>query len=175
MIENDHRDFGKLQLLGRPKTSMPGEDAGASSVYDPSAKLEAAGVAKLRLSFDHSIDAGDGAQVRVDCLEIKICQALKSRPPHDLEQRSVEGIRNAARGLRSSRWTSWMNSIEILAGPHNLHKIGIREAACRHPSYVRRQVAGVNVQRTVGGWIGAEIPSTSQVSGRIDLFDLMRC
>ena len=61
--------------------------AEASSVAD---------VAQLRLARDYSVDAGDRAQILVDCPQVMVIHVLEIEPRHDLEKITIERSRHAA-------------------------------------------------------------------------------
>src|SRR5437868_10531743 len=81
------------------------------------------GVPQLRLPGDYRVDARDGAQVFVNSLKLTIRHVLEGRPAHDLQQTSVERIRDAASRLGGACGAGRVDRrVKILARSHNLDK-----------------------------------------------------
>ena len=74
-----------------------------------------------RTGRGRTCDAGNRAQILVDCFEVVIAHVLVSRPGHYLEKVATERMRKAVRGY-SSR-TIWMEMIKVRAMPNNFKKL----------------------------------------------------
>src|ERR1019366_1602179 len=131
-------------------------------------------VTQLRLARHHGVDTGNGAQILVDRFQLMICHALKCGPRHDLQQTTVERVRNTTCGLRRIRGAGGMHcGIEVLPGSHDLYKLRARVPALRLSCDIRSQVASVNVQRAVGRRVRAETLPSCQICRGINFFYLM--
>ncbi len=80
-------------------------------------------VAQLRLARDYSVDARDGAQIRVHGQQVVVRHALIIGPRHDLEKIPINPCRgrNAVCGYGGGAVR--MQTIKILASPDDLTKL----------------------------------------------------
>ena len=103
-------------------------------------------VAQLRLARDYSVDARDGAQIRVHGQQVVVRHALIVWPGHDLEKIAIDS-REAWNAVCSpGSGTVRMQVIKIFASPNDLAKLLKRVAALRPPGLIGRQVASDDVR-----------------------------
>ena len=115
-------------------------------------------------------DAGDRTKIFVDGPQVMVRQVFKTRPRHGLEEVSIEGSGNAARGNNRftvrSCCTGRMKVIQVHARRHDLNKLPKRAASFGQASFIGCQVAGDDVRRT---WHRCtKISAATQVRRRID-------
>ena len=85
-----------------------------------------------------TLEAGDGAQERVDRFELKIRHVLKIGPRHNLEQIAVERKKETVGGYGGG--ACGMDMIQVFAGPYDLNEIRQRVAALRQSGLIGCQI-----------------------------------
>jgi len=148
------------------------------------------------------VDARDGAQIFVYCLEVAVAHVRKRGPGHDLQKVTVRDIVVALARTRTendgssgnANWratilnfcqlicrTGGMDVVEIRAMPHDLLKLCKRVTAFGPPILVRRQISGDDEWASIPPRPGrrpdcAEVGITlpEDVCGPVDFFALLR-
>ena len=112
------------------------------------------------------LDAGDRAQILINRAQVVHGHALKFRPGHDLQEITVKGQRSgkAVRGNRGR--ARRMHMVQILAGLHDVEKLGKAAPTFRTPGLIRRQIPRDDVGRVRGQ--RAEVSSAAEIGCRID-------
>src|SRR5260370_25109894 len=93
-------------------------------------------VAQLGMASDYSVDARDGAQIRVNGQQVVVRHALIIGPRHDLEKIPINPCRGRNAVCSYTGGAVLMQMIKILASPVDLTKLLKRVAAFMPPGFV---------------------------------------
>ena len=88
--------------------------------------------------------AGNRAQIGPNGLKLMVCHVPVQGPGHDLQQTAVDGREIAIVGNIAS--AIWMQLVEVMACPQNLHEGAQIVAAFGVASVIGCQVAGNDVR-----------------------------